>query len=283
MVAAMQLAPRYDGPTILSISGPVHANALPCTRQRRRFETLLAGLTDEQWDAPSRCAGWSVRDVVVHLTGVNAFWQLTVQMGLAGTPTKFLGGFDPVATPAQMVSAVEAAPAGAVLAAFIASNDGLLGAIDGLDDEAWAALAEAPIGHVPVHVVVQHALWDAWVHERDVALPLGLPVAQEPDEVRACLVYAAAISPALGFAVGLELAGSLAIAADEPATSFAIDVTDSVAVTLDVEPAAGVPTLRGPAVELAEALSMRTPLPASAPAEWVRLRNGLGTAFDAAG
>jgi hypothetical protein len=181
------------------------------------------------------------------------------------------------------VSAVEAAPAGDVLAAFIASNDGLLGAIDGLDDAAWTTLAEAPIGHVPIHVVVQHALWDAWVHERDVALPLGLPVAEEPDEVQACLVYAAAISPALGFAVGLELAGTLAVAADEPATSFTIDVTDAVVVTLDAAAAPGVPTLRGPAVELAEALSMRALLPASAPAEWVRLRNGLGTAFDAAG
>lgn len=33
-----------------------------------------AGLTDEQWRAPSGCAGWRVQDVVTHLA--NGFWTL---------------------------------------------------------------------------------------------------------------------------------------------------------------------------------------------------------------
>ena len=35
-------------------------------REREQFAELLAGLTDDQWDAPSLCSGWSVREVAAH-------------------------------------------------------------------------------------------------------------------------------------------------------------------------------------------------------------------------
>ncbi len=34
--------------------------------ERLEFADLLAGLTPDQWDGPSLCAGWAVRDVVAH-------------------------------------------------------------------------------------------------------------------------------------------------------------------------------------------------------------------------
>lgn len=37
-------------------------------RERRELADLLEGLSDEQWDVPSLCAGWRVRDVAAHLT-----------------------------------------------------------------------------------------------------------------------------------------------------------------------------------------------------------------------
>ncbi|MBX7455421.1 maleylpyruvate isomerase family mycothiol-dependent enzyme [Mycolicibacterium sp. 3033] len=39
------------------------------TEERRSFAELLAGLDDEQWNAPSLCAGWRVRDVAIHIVG----------------------------------------------------------------------------------------------------------------------------------------------------------------------------------------------------------------------
>ena len=36
--------------------------------QRRRTADLLATLTDDQWDHPSLCEGWTVRHVAAHLT-----------------------------------------------------------------------------------------------------------------------------------------------------------------------------------------------------------------------
>jgi uncharacterized protein (TIGR03083 family) len=35
--------------------------------ERADFLGFLAGLTPEQWDAPSLCEGWRVRDVVAHV------------------------------------------------------------------------------------------------------------------------------------------------------------------------------------------------------------------------
>ncbi|MEU4391330.1 maleylpyruvate isomerase family mycothiol-dependent enzyme [Kribbella sp. NPDC023855] len=36
--------------------------------ERRDLADLLAGLPDEDWDSPSLCNGWRVREVVAHLT-----------------------------------------------------------------------------------------------------------------------------------------------------------------------------------------------------------------------
>ncbi len=37
--------------------------------ERRDIRELLGQLTAEQWQQPSRCAGWTVRDLVAHLVG----------------------------------------------------------------------------------------------------------------------------------------------------------------------------------------------------------------------
>ena len=35
----------------------------------KSFATLTSGLSAAQWDTPTRCAGWAVRDVAGHVTG----------------------------------------------------------------------------------------------------------------------------------------------------------------------------------------------------------------------
>ena len=77
------------------------------------------------------------------------------------------------------------------------SNDGFLGLLAELDDEGWSMPAESPPGHVSIRLLAFHAIWDSWIHERDIALPLGQQPPEVPDELRSCLQYAAAVSPAL--------------------------------------------------------------------------------------
>ncbi|HEY2694004.1 MAG TPA: maleylpyruvate isomerase family mycothiol-dependent enzyme [Pseudonocardiaceae bacterium] len=49
--------------------------------ERERLAGLLAGLTDEQWDHPSLCTGWRVREVLAHTT-----------MPFRTNPAKFMVG-----------------------------------------------------------------------------------------------------------------------------------------------------------------------------------------------
>jgi uncharacterized protein (TIGR03083 family) len=276
----MLVSPRYEGPPIISIAGRSDDQLAPLVRQRRRLAAMLADLREDDWRSASRCDGWTVQDVVAHLVGVNVFWRASVLAGLSGTPTRVLAGFDPATTPALMVAPMRELTPTEVLDQFVASNDGFLSVLADLDDSGWVALAESPPGHVPIRLIACHALWDCWVHERDIALPLGLTPPTEPDEVGSCVRYAAALSPALAIGTGHTVAGRFAIEATDPRLCCVLDVGESVAVRDDMAPP-GVPCLRGEAVALVEALSIRSPMPPSAPPEWIRLLQGLATAFTA--
>lgn len=274
----MMLAPRYDGPVVLSIDGSADDQLVPFHRQRRRMLAMLAELTDEQWISASRCDGWAARDIVAHLVDVNAFWHVSIAAGLAGEPSRLLEGFDPATTPPMLVGRMSALSARQVFDRFVSSSEALLDIASDLTDEQWSRLAESPAGHVPIRLVVQHALWDCWVHERDIAVPLGIAPVADPDELTSCLRYAAVIGPVLGLGLGRAPSTLVAVEATDPAIRFVVEIDGSV--SLRDEAAAGVPSLRGDALALVEALSLRAPMPTSSPIEWSLLLAGLATAFD---
>jgi uncharacterized protein (TIGR03083 family) len=255
----VEISPRYGKEPIVSLDGDPSAVAVPFLRQRRRLASTLASLTPGQWASPSRCEGWRVQDVVAHLTGTDGFFRASIAAGLAGEPSRYLVGFDPKGTPAAMVDAVRATPPGETLAAYQAASEAYCALVESLDDAGWAAVAEAPVGHVGVDAVVHHALWDAWVHERDVLLPLGLAQEEHADEVVASLRYAAALSPAFALQAQADRRGVLAIAAERPTARVVVTVDGSVRVSEGDPPAAAL-VLEGGAVELLEALSVRAPM-----------------------
>jgi len=274
----MRVTPRYDGPALLEIAGTSDDQLVPVTRQRRRFERMLADLSVDEWGARTRCDGWTVQDVASHLVGVNAFWEMSITAGLAGAPTRVLTNFDPASTPTLLIEPMRALPPAEVLAQLVASHDSLLGIIADLDDAGWTTTAETPAGYVPIRLLAFHALWDCWIHERDVALPLGRTPAVEADEVASSLRYAAALSPGFLLSDGTGCRGRFGVDAREPDAQFWLEVDDAVHVHDGATPA-GAPCLRGDAVALTEALSIRAPLPVDAPAEWHTLLGGLAAAF----
>jgi uncharacterized protein (TIGR03083 family) len=279
------LTPRYDGEPVLRLTADTADPALPVIRQRRRLGTTLTGLDADQWAAPSRCDGWSVRDVVVHLVSTNQFWEISASAGLTGAPTRFLATFDPVASPARMVDDQRSVPWTDVLAQYLETTEALADLLSGLDEGAWATLAEAPPGHVALSAVMAHALWDAWVHERDIVLPLGLHAVEEPDEIVTALRYAAALGPALGLTGGGGHRGKLAVLATDPDVTFVVEV-DGCVVVRDGEADevdASTPRLEGPAVELVEGLSFRVPLRHDLAGDDQWLLGGLDAVFDQAG
>lgn len=283
----MQLTPRYGTNPVLTLDGSPADVLAPVVRQRRRLAAALTRFDDAQWSHPSRCAGWSSRDVIVHLDSTNSFWAFSIASGVSGKPTTFLKTFDPVASPAQLVAATDL-PAAEVLSRFEASNEALIDALERLADDEWDALAEAPPGHISISALAHHALWDSWVHERDILLPLGLPVAIEADEVAACLRYGVALGPALARTRGEARTGMLALRTTAPHVAVVVEIDDTIAVRATTETAAHTTaaadvTLEGDAVELLEALSIRRPLDQPVASEHAWMLAGLAETFDASG
>lgn len=275
----MLLTPRYDEPSFLQLELSLGDPGAPLLRQRRRLASLLGGLDDEQWVTASRCEGWSVRDVVAHLVSTNQFWAFSIGAALAGEPTRFLAEFDPVASPAELVEAGRSEPTADVLARFVETNEACADAVADLRDDGWSMLGEAPPGHVPLRAVALHALWDSWIHERDIVVPLGLTPVEEPDEIAGCLVYGAALGPALSVAGGATRQGAITVEATNPDLRFVVEVGESVVVRAGDAPADAL-RLAGPAVELIEALSFRGPLPCPVADDDRWLIGGLAEVFD---
>jgi len=275
---SMLLSPRYGRDPVITLDGSPGAIAGPAIAQRRRLAAVVASFNDEQWAHPSRCAGWSGRDVIVHLESTNTFWTYSIASGLRGEPTQFLANFDPVASPAQLVAGSNDVSTNEVLDRFISSTESLVELLASLDGDDWSTQAEAPPGHLSISAVAHHALWDSWVHERDILLPLGMVAAEDDDEIAACLRYVAALAPALAINSGINDAGTLAISATEPDLSILVEISDRVVVragTADAEL-----RLTGDAVDLIEALSLRRQLddPGAAGSSW--MLSGLSEAFD---
>jgi uncharacterized protein (TIGR03083 family) len=242
---------------------------------------LLREIDHEQWAAPSRCAAWTVRDVVAHLVSTDQFWALSMTSALSGTPTRFLQGFDPVVTPARLVDGMQDLQPSEVLERFLDGVEQLASIVEGLDRTQWSMPSEAPPGHVSLHAAARHALWDAWTHERDIVVPLGLDLVDEDDEIALNLEYVAALSPAFVAMNGSTRAGSLAVDATDPDVHLRIEVGETVVVRRDGSEAPDdAAQLTGRAVDLVEALTFRTPFPAGIAAEHSWMFAGLAAAFD---
>ena len=142
--------------------------------QRARLRAWLAALPDATWSSPTRCDEWDVTHLVRHLASGSQFLGYALHVAAAGMPSSLLRDFDThttVQAAAAMLGDLTPADARAALASADASVERELSAVAG---DGWLALAEAPTGHLPAYLSVSHFLFDSWVHEYDLMLPMGL-------------------------------------------------------------------------------------------------------------
>ncbi len=170
----------------------------PWQRHRERFVDALGSLSDAQWSAQSRCAAWSNRDVVCHLIDVDAFWTVSLESGQAGEPTTYLREFDPEATPRALVDSKSELSTTQVFEAFITNGDALRKTVGAFSEQEWELPCESPMGHVSARLTLAHALWDSWLHERDVLLRLDLADEPEVDELAVVTWYSLLFGGAQG-------------------------------------------------------------------------------------
>ena len=133
--------------------------------QRLAIAGLLAGLSHEQWEAPSLCAGWRVRDVAAHVSLVAL---PPSPASLLGDLVRARGSFHVLNTLASRRRAER-------------SPDLLV-----RDLREHAASRK-----IPVVSNQRNVLFDVMVHGQDIAIPLGLelPVPADAAAEGATRVY----------------------------------------------------------------------------------------------
>jgi uncharacterized protein (TIGR03083 family) len=124
--------------------------------QRRVLADLLAGLDDAQWERPSLCAQWRVKDVAAHVTP-----QSPGIVGILAMGVRARGDFHALN---RDLARRHADRRGAGLVAELRT------------------LADSR--RMPAITTLDNLLFDALVHVQDVAVPLGRPTAMPIDAAR---------------------------------------------------------------------------------------------------
>ena len=224
----MRMSPRYVGPTILTLAGEGDVGEL-FVRQRRRLDATFRVAQRRRLARTNSLRELDGEDVATHLDSVNGFFHSSIAAGLAGTPTagarRFRSEGDASGDGRRRASRLAK-----LSLSFLESDDALCKRVSGLDDGGGRRSRRVHRGLVPIRLLVHHALWDSWVHGRDVGLPLGLAVAEEPDEILACLRYVAGFGPAVALMLGKAKPAVLVLEATDPDGCVIVEVTDRVAV-----------------------------------------------------
>jgi uncharacterized protein (TIGR03083 family) len=181
---------QYYDPVEIDVDDDLGGVAEPWSRQRLRLTDALSGLTEAQWKSPTRCTSWDARGVVSHLVTVDGFFTMTLRAAAAGdAPTTFIRGFDPSTGTDDLVAPLLELPTEALFEQFVTGTDTLFATVQTLEGDDWRSLGEAPFGHMPARLILAHAFWDSWLHERDILVPLGVDVPVEDDELLTATWY----------------------------------------------------------------------------------------------
>jgi uncharacterized protein (TIGR03083 family) len=131
--------------------------------ERAEFAAFLHGLTPEQWDSPTLCQLWRVRDVAIHTVSYD-------ELSTAGLVARFLKGRLSVGRINAVGVADYADRSPQQIVALIRANvepHGLTGGFAG-----------------------RIALTDGMIHQQDIRRPLGLPRTIDQERLRTALDFA---------------------------------------------------------------------------------------------
>jgi len=241
-------------------------------RQRQRFAAVLREFGPDDWAGPTRCADWSAHDVVRHLCDGNA-----IAVGTDDHALDLTAGFDPRITPRGWPAASASQSPGASFSRFLATTEELLALLRGRLARGVRFDVCLPYGPMDWTILVLHAFWDSWLHERDVLLACGREHPTDGDATIYAAAYGLFIAAAVAGMFGGQVQETLTLGGDGGGV-FELDSRNGVTLTLTRIIAAGPP-----AAEVTDALAGRPPaavlgdLPASSRATLLRMANFFNT------
>jgi uncharacterized protein (TIGR03084 family) len=147
--------------------------------QQDELGLLLSGFDDEVWERPSRCPGWTVSDVVLHLAQTDELVVASSEGRFAEVTARFAISSDGRPRSADdavalMVETERGAPGPEVHSRWRVAAEAeraLLGACDPGQRLPWVS------GELPARTVATTRLAETWIHTGDVAWALGVDLA----------------------------------------------------------------------------------------------------------
>ena len=143
--------------------------------QQSELDGLISPVDDDAWAKPSRCDGWSVSDVMLHLAQTNEMALGSLKGNFDGVLEDLVrdmrAGKDVDDGAGLMVEAQRGAPASEVYGRWRAGVDEMMAEFRAIDPHArvpWVA------GMLSAHTLSTTRLAETWIHTNDVAHGLGV-------------------------------------------------------------------------------------------------------------
>ncbi|MBW3669068.1 MAG: TIGR03086 family protein [Actinobacteria bacterium] len=150
-------------------------------RATSEFEKRVRQVRDDQWDAPTPCEGWTVRDLVHHVVGADV---MAVRL-LEGSSTE-----DAMAVMATDVLGDDH------VGAFVSARDAMVSALR--EERALERTCHHPIGDIPGAQLLGFRIADHTLHAWDLARAIGADEQLDPDLVAAVWQGMQPLAPFIG-------------------------------------------------------------------------------------
>ena len=189
------------------------------------MEEVCSQLTPEEWDLPTDCPGWSVRDQVAHIDAIEAR-----RLGRPAAPG------DPIQAP-HVRNDFGARNERDIEHRRGRTTDELMDEyrdvtaerakfLYGLSEEEWAAETDGVAGRAPMAEVIKIRILDVFYHEQDIRVATARPGHMKGDVARFVFERMAAAMP---FVVGKRAATSegqsVVFEVGSPGETFAIGMS----------------------------------------------------------
>lgn len=138
------------------------------------IEDLCGGLIDTEWDTPTDCPGWTVRDLVSHMIGTE---RMLAGDSAPDAPSH-VGAHvrNPIGEANEAwVDARRSVPGREVLAEFAEVTSSRLDQLRAMSPDDFDRVGFTPEGEGPYRTFMDIRLFDCWVHEQDIRRALDRP------------------------------------------------------------------------------------------------------------
>jgi uncharacterized protein (TIGR03084 family) len=215
--------------------------------QNEQLGGILDGLEEEQWSAPTRCEGWDVADVVVHLAQTNEMAIGSAHGRYADVLARLAEGLSAAGSiddgVAAMVAKEKDSSTSRMRERWSAAASELIEALDGMDLSKrvmWVT------GELSARSMATTRLSETWIHTGDIAGAVGIKL--EPTRgIRQIARLAWRTLPYAFTSAGRTMTGPVAFRLTSPNGEAWDFLPDEPALT----------TISGPAVELCDVASRR--------------------------